>query len=435
MNRRVPTIGRRWLLTTGSVLGVVGPLAACGVEAPTTAPPPAPVRPAVTIEYWSRFGPPTADVEAKRVTEFNAANAPTMVVRTVMQSDYTSQLNVAFTAGSGPDVYTVGGTGIPNFSAIGAALTVSDFPAVTKELPDFIPPTIESSKYQGKINGLPYTLGARAMIVRKDIMTEVGLDPARFPDTWEEFREAARRMTKFDGPNLVRAGFRVPQGTTGHDMFMVMHEELGEHPFLADLTKPTFSGAVGQQALQSLVDLLNKDRVDDNAKPTPPQGLNVLIAGINAVQWDGPAPITNARRAAPEVVPALATLPIPKWKQRFTYLGGTYLMASSKPKDATAAVDFMLYLTAARFADEINSIQDGVPPRKSAANSPYIQDPLIKPMYDAVQYGWSAPNHPYYTQIRDLIAAEINNAYAQTKSVPAALDDAARGAQDYLNRN
>jgi ABC-type glycerol-3-phosphate transport system substrate-binding protein len=217
-------------------------------------------------------------------------------------------------------------------------------------------------------------------------------------------------------------------------MFMVMHEALGEHPFSTDLTRPTFSGAVGRQALQFLVDLLTKDRVDDNAKPRPPQGLNSLVAGINAVQWDGPAPITNARLAAPEVAPALATLPIPKWKQRVTYLGGTYLMASSTPKDAPAAVAFMLYLTAAKFADEINGIQDGVPPRKSAANTPYIQDPLIKPMYEAVQYGWSVPNHPYYTQIRDLIATEIRDAYAQTKSVPAALDDAARGAQDYLNR-
>jgi ABC-type glycerol-3-phosphate transport system substrate-binding protein len=392
------------------------------------------VHPAVTLEYWSRFGPPTADVEARRVAEFNAASAPTTIVRTVMQSDYTAQLNVAFTAGSGPDVYTVGGTGIPNFSAIGAALTVSDFPAVRKELPDFIPPTIESSKYQGKINGLPYTLGARAMVVRKDLMAEAGLDPARFPDTWDEFREAARRMTRLDGPTMVRAGFAVPQGTTGHDIFMVLHEQLGEHAFNAELTKPTFSGAAGQQALQLLVDLLNKDRVDDNAKPKPPQGLNVLVAGINAVQWDGPAPITNARLAAPEIVPALATHPIPKWKQRFTYLGGTYLMASNKPKDATAAVEFLLYLTAAKFADEINSIQDGVPPRKSAANSPYIQDPLIKPMYEAVQYGWSVPNHPYYTQIRDLIAAEIRNACAQAKSVQAALDDAARGAEDYLSR-
>jgi ABC-type glycerol-3-phosphate transport system substrate-binding protein len=425
------------LLATGSLLGLAGPLAACGQGAPITAPTaptPAPSHPAVTIEFWSRFGPPTAEVEEKRVTEFNAANAPTKVVKTVMQSDYTAQLNVAFTAGSGPDVYTVGGTGIPNFSAIGAALTVSEYPAVQRDLPDFIAPALESSKYQGKINGLPYTLGARCMIVRKDLMREVGLDPAKFPDTWDEFRDAARRMTKLDGQNLVRAGWAVPQGTSGHDMFMIMHEALGEHPFAVDLSKPTFSGAAGQQALQFLVDLLNKDRVDDANKPKPPAALNVLVAGINAVQWDGPAPITNARQAAPEVVPQLATMPVPKWKQRFTYVGGTYLMVSNKPKDATAAIDFMLYLTAAKFADEINSIQDGVPPRKSAANSPYIQDPLIKPMYEALQYGWSVPNHPYYTQIRDIIAGEVKNAFAQTKSVPAALDDAARAAQDYLNK-
>ena len=429
-------VSRRWLLASGGMVGLATPLAACGGSgtAPASVATAAPVHPAVTIEYWSRSAPPAGDVEDKRVVEFNAANAPTKVVRRLMDSDYTTQLTVAFAAGSGPDTYGVGSTSIPSFSAIGAALSLDDYPAAKRELPDFIPAAIECCKYLGKINGLPYTLGPRAMVIRKDIMTEVGLDAAKFPDTWDTFREAARRMTKFDGQALVRGGFLVPQGTTGHDLFMVLHEQLGEHAFNADLSKPTFNGAAGQQALQFLVDLLNKDHVDDNAKPRPPQGVNLLVAGINATTWTNTDPIVNARSAAPQVLPSLATVPIPKFKQRVTYLAGNFLMGSSKPKDATAAVDFLLYLTAAKNTVEINSVQSGVPPRISAGNSPYIQDPLIKPFYDAVQYAWGVPNHPSYTKIRDLITTEIGNAYAQTKSVPAALDDAARGAQDLLNK-
>src|SRR5207244_11049818 len=110
----------------------------------------------------------------------------------------------------------------------------------------------------------------------------------KISDTWDAFRDAARRVTKWEGTSLLRAGFAVPQSTTGHDLFMVLHEQLGEHPFSADLSKPSCSGAVGQQALQLFVHLRNKDRVDGSDKPKPPPGLNALVAGVNAMQWDGP---------------------------------------------------------------------------------------------------------------------------------------------------
>jgi len=130
----------------------------------------------------------------------------------------------------------------------------------------------------------------------------------------------------------------------------------------------------------------------------------------------------------------LGTAPIPKLAQRWTLLGGTWLMVNSKPKDGNGSVDLLLYLTAAKHADDINSIQNAVPPRKSAAASPYVTEPLIKTFYDAISHAWAYPNHAYYTEIREVIVAEVAEAIRQTKGVQAALDDAGRGTQEYLNR-
>jgi|DewCreStandDraft_5_1066085.scaffolds.fasta_scaffold00532_30 multiple sugar transport system substrate-binding protein len=428
-------VTRRLLLHYAVHTGLGALPAACGLpgrRSESTARP----RPAVTLEYWSRWGPPTAEVEEKRVEEYNAANAPTRVQRSTMTGDYIEKLNSAFAAGAGPDVYTVGGSGIPNFSAKGAALTLGNYPAVQKELPDFFPATIEASMYQGRLNGLPYIADVRAMIYRKDFMAEVGLDPERFPDTWEVFREAARRLTKREGQTLTRVGFDVPkQGWPAHDLFIVLHVQQGERPFSADLTRATFAGAAGMQALQLMVDLVHKDQVDAFNRPGAPSGVHPLAAGVHASTWSSAGPVNNARRTTPEMLAQIGTAPIPRLNQRFTYMGGTYLMASSKPKDALMVVDFILFLTAARHADEICSIQSAIPPRKSAGFSPYVQDPLIKTFYDAVQYSWSYPNHPYYTEIRDLIAAEIGAAMSLQKSIRAALDEAARAAQEYLSRS
>ena len=435
---------KRWAMTRRQAarsmgLGLAGAaLAACGAQQGAgagggAAPPPA--RAAVTLEYWSRWGPPTSDVEDQRVAEYVAASAPTKVERTTMTGNYIEKLNAAFAGGSGPDVYTVGGSGIPNFSGKGAALTIGGEPAVQKELPDFFPATIEASKYQGKLNGLPYIVDIRAMIARKDLMQQAGLDPARFPDTWDQFREAARRLTARSGQDFSVVGFGVPKTSWGaHDLFMVLIEQQGERPYSADLARPAFTGAAGRQALQLMVDLLNKDQVDTFNPPKPPPGTNALVAGLQATGWDSAGPVNAARRGAPEALAQIMTAPIPRLRQRITYMGGTYLMASNRPKDAAAAVDFMLYLTAAKHADEINSVQNAVPPRKSAGTSPYVQDPLVKVFYEAVPYGWSYPNHAYYTEIRDAIVPEIEAAMKLEKGVQAALEDAARAAQEYLSR-
>ncbi|HXI16482.1 MAG TPA: extracellular solute-binding protein [Chloroflexota bacterium] len=413
-------------------------LAACGAAqggaSTGGATEPAKTRPAVTLEYWSRWGLPTADVENKRVAEWNTANGPTKVERTSIEP-YIDKLNTAFAGGAGPDVYTVGGSGMANFAGKGVGLNFAGYQAVQKELPDFFPATIEASKYQGKHIAMPYILDVRAIIYRKDFMRDAGLDPAKFPDTWDQFRDAARRLTKRDGGALARSGFDVPKsGWNSHDLFMLLTEMGGEKTFSQDLSKPTFNGPAGRQALQLMVDMVNKDQVDGEDQPKPPSGSNGIIAGTHAMTWTSAGPVNVARRVAPELLAQIGTAPIPKLAQRWTLLGGTWLMVTSKPKDVNTSVDLMLYLTAAKHADDITSVQNAVPPRKSGATSPYVTDPLIKTFYDAVSHAWAYPNHAFYTEMREVIVKEVAAAIKQEKSVQAALDDATRGTQDYLSR-
>ena len=427
---------RRAALAAGA--GAAGALlAACGATRGGTGAggaEPARTRPAVTLEYWSRWGQPTSEVEDKRVAEWNGANAPTRVERTSIDP-YIDKLNAAFAGGAGPDVYTVGGSGMANFAGKGVGLNFAGFPAVQKEIPDFFPATIETSKYQGKHIAMPYILDVRAMIYRKDFMRDAGLDPARFPDTWEQLREAARRLTRRDGGGLQRAGFDVPKtGWNSHDLFMLLTEMGGEKTFAQDLSRPTFNGPAGRAALQLLVDLVNKDQVDGFDQPRPPSGSNGILAGTQAATWTSAGPVNQARRLAPEQLVNIGTAPIPRLAQRWTLLGGTWLMVNSKPRDTTTAVDLMLYLTAAKHADDITSIQNAVPPRKSAATSPYVTDPLIKTFYDAVAHAWAYPNHAFYTDIREVIVKGVEAAIKQEKGVQAALDDAARGTQEFLDR-
>ena len=248
-----------------------------------------------------------------------------------------------------------------------------------KETPDFFPATIEASKYQGKHIAMPYILDVRAMIFRKDFMRDAGLDPARFPDTWEQFRDAARRLTKRDGGALQRAGFDVPKTRLERPRPVHAADGDGRREDVPPRTSPAPPSTArrGAQALQLLVDLVNKDQVDGFDQPRPPPGSNGILAGTQAATWTSAGPVNAGPARGPGAAGAAsAPRPSPSSTQRWTLLGGTWLMVNSKPKDTNAAVDLMLYLTAAKHADDITSIQNAVPPRKSAATSPYVTDPL-----------------------------------------------------------
>jgi multiple sugar transport system substrate-binding protein len=428
---------RRTILSAAAVSTGAALLAACGAQQGGGAAEPATkTRPAVAMEYWSRWAQPAqTEIEEKRVTEWNAANGPTKFTRTGLTGDYIEKLNTAAAAGSMPDTYTVGGSGIPNFSAKGVALTLDKYPEVQKELNDFFAPSIESCKYQGKLNGLPYIVDIRNLIVRKDHLQQAGVDPNKPIETWDQFRDAARRMTKKNGTDFSVVGFAMPKSSWGaHDFWLTLVLQQNAQPYSQDLTKANFTSAEGRAALQLMVDMLNKDQVDTFKPPAAPSGTNALVAGLQSSIYESAGPVNAARRAAPDQMQYITTMPIPMLKKRMTYMGGTNLMAHSKPKDPGSAADFLVYLTAAKHAEDINSVQNAVPPRKSAKDLAYVKEPLIKTFYDAVAYGWTYPTHPAYTEIRELIVKEIDAAMKQEKSVPAALEDAQRLVQEQLNK-
>ena len=57
----------------------------------------------------------------------------------------------------------------------------------------FVESTLAPLRINGKLYGIPYNTNARAMVYRKDIFEENGLE---VPQTWGEFVETARKITE-----------------------------------------------------------------------------------------------------------------------------------------------------------------------------------------------------------------------------------------------
>jgi maltose-binding protein MalE len=107
------------------------------------------------------------------------------------------------------------------------------------------------------------------------------------------------------------------------------------------------------------------------------------------------------------------------------YLGGAWQMVAKETRDVDAALDLVSYLTGYDMSLAVAQSQYTVPGRKSTEKEPYLDDPLLRPFYESLQYGWAVPQHPQYGKIRLKLVEVIRDAMQQKRSVKEALADAA----------
>lgn len=97
-----------------------------------------------------------------------------------------------------PDVFYVNFRQYYTFLEQGFARPLDDLIAKDPDVFRRVNPTVKEviQSYDGKAYAIPFYQVAVALYYRKDFFQEVGLDPNRPPQNWDEFYEYARRLTK-----------------------------------------------------------------------------------------------------------------------------------------------------------------------------------------------------------------------------------------------
>lgn len=387
----------------------------------------------VTLEYWSRWpSGPIQDVEESGLRTFMEKLAPIKVERTGVTGSYDNlleKITTAFASGTAPDVFTMGSSGIVAYAHPGSAMQLDTHARLRREATDFFGPPMEVGKYRDKVYGLTYFIDTRMPIYRKDILAEVGAptDRRSLPKTWEAFRDVTKRLAKWEGGQLTRVGFDVPK-TGDAKLFMTMVAQQGKNIYNPQGTKVAFDGPEGQRALQTIVDLVHRDRVDSFQRPQMPQGVEALATPYMAGRFGNSALVAGVKRANVDPATHLVADFTPEFTGKVTaasYLGGTWQMASKATRDVDATIELIAFLVNPEHLLALSEATTTVPARKSLDKAPYLQDPVLRPFYESLQHGWSVPQHPRHREIETKLIEMVGEATQQKKSVQQALADAA----------
>lgn len=158
----------------------------------------------VDLEIWGVFD--SSDTLEKITHEYKKINpyVGEIKYRKFTVDSYKNDLVNALASGQGPDIFWIGNAWLPSFGD--KVEPAPDWLLGEKEFRDnFVDVAADDFLADKKIYAVPLSVDSLALYYNKDILNSEGI--TRPPQTWEEFNDDVRRLTKIDqNDNITQAG-------------------------------------------------------------------------------------------------------------------------------------------------------------------------------------------------------------------------------------
>ncbi|ADU32035.1 ABC transporter substrate-binding protein [Evansella cellulosilytica] len=391
---------------------------------------------AIEIEFMHMHG---GDIVERLVEQYHEAQDEVRVKTTFVEGSYegiVEQVQMRATTGSLPDVITNGH--VYTRFAIDTLPVISLQSFMDEEnydTSDFFPSMLTLGQSDdGEQYGMPFAVSTPVVYFNEDHFEEVGLDPNNPPQTWDELREAAEKLT-FDD----RYGIYFDYQITGNWLYQAMVETAGGQMMEEDLSGVAFDTDAGRKALQYWVDLVNEDKSMPNIDRT--QASQSFLSGNTSMFVTTTASLTSFRTQSDFEV-GTAVFPTVDGLPRVVPAGGNNLfMLSVEPEKQAATWDFMKFAASAEgttfIAQEIGYMVTRQSPLDEASlMGDFLEEvPAAKVTYDQVDEMVPWYNFPGSagSRVYQIVQDNIQAALLQQKTVDEAITDAAKQANELLN--
>ncbi|MEW5719036.1 MAG: ABC transporter substrate-binding protein [Chloroflexota bacterium] len=365
---------------------------ATAAPAATTAPTTAPVAKApVKIVYWRALSGAPGDAQEELAKRFNASQKE-VEVEVQFQGTYPElqrKLQAALAARVTPDVVMFDSPQMPYFAKNAALAPLDDFAkgADGVDLKNYIPGLLADGYYDGKLYALPFARSTPILYYNRDMFKEVGL-PDRAPETWDEFLDFCKKLTKKEGAETKRVGYAVQMGTTtAHWYFQEMLYAYG-NDVSDDKFKVLIDQPEGIAAAKFLQDMILQGVAIPGTGPDGAQG--EFTNQRSGLHFGSTGSLVNIIKTSKFQV-GVGFMPAAKRRQ--VPIGGSVLavLAASPKEKQAAAWKFIKYMTNTESNVYFVQKTGYMPISTSSVNSPEMKDfmaknPAFKVAVDQLQF-------------------------------------------------
>ncbi len=323
----------------------------------------------ISFYYPIQVGGPLTQVIDGYVAKFKAAN-PGIDVEAVYSGNYIDTTTKALTAakaGSPPTIAVLLATDIYTFLDEDVVVPFDGFIRTDADrawLSGFMPAFLKSAQVGGKLWSIPFQRSTAVLYWNKKAFAESGLNPEKYPTTWDEMVAYGKAVTRKDASGKVtRWGVGIPGNVgTAQWLFGALVAQAGGKLFNENGTETYLTDPKVVEALKFWVDL---NKVHGVHPPgiqewgtTPADFLEGRIAMI----WTTTGNLVNIRRNAQF---DFGVAPYPGKAAPASVLGGGnfYIFSKASQAQKDAAFQFAKFMTSDELQADWN-IQTGyVAPR------------------------------------------------------------------------
>ncbi len=327
-----------------------------------------------------------------------------------------------------PDVMMVVGQYIPDFAERGYFADLG--PYVDKEggeefLASYVPGLVKGSYWKGILSAIPDRGGPTALFYNTDLFSKAGIESP--PKTWKEFVEVAVKLTDVSGGAY---GY-TQTGSNGAEPMWEFSPWLYQAGgrFIDDQGNTIVNSSAGAEALQFIVDLVNKHKVMPPGFVTtqPKIARDLFAIGKVAMRIDGPWMLPAwTKESYPELEYQVALLP--KGKTTGVNIGAHWQSISRDSKNKEAAWEFIKWKTSAEAQYDLSMAgRDSLPGVTSVAERLKKEIPRLTTFFEQlmVENAYFPFAMPQPEMRARAFTEEMASAVMGVKTVKQALDDLA----------
>jgi N,N'-diacetylchitobiose transport system substrate-binding protein len=346
---------------------------------------------------------------------------------------HLTKLDAGLAGGDAPDVIELGNSEMSKYMAAGAfkTLTRSAFPNSKTWLQGLT----TSAMYNGKLYGVPYYAGARAVIYRKDQYKAAGIKST--PKSLAQFIADGRKLMKKYGQDGGYSAVYFP-GKYWYFALSFVYDYGGQvavqkgGKWKGALNTPKALRALNQ-VKTVLTQLSRASKTGDEANPQ--QSLVFAKGKVGSFignGWEWPYAL-DEKLGNPALASSINAYPMPSHiKGRFmpTFLGGSDLAIPVTTKNQGLAADWIKAFTGTAAESEIAKAGNIANTTKLLAFN--ASNPKLAPFARAAKFSWFVPTSPNWVNVEN--ANVLQNMIVKIATGRASVKAAANSASSQITR-
>lgn len=328
---------------------------------------------------------------------FNEASADYRITwEYVPMTEFSKRLSIGYTENALPDLVMMDNPDMPYYITTGLLADISDMEEELglKEL--YYPVLLDTVYDKGKLYGLPMNCNNTALIYRRDLLEEAGVEP---PDDWETFAEAVERLS-IDG----RYGFLMSAIAGEQGAFQILPWILSAGE---DIQK--IGGAETARAYGYLYGLIASGGMDaDCINYSQNDVARKFVAGETAMMENGPWILPMLEEAGIDY----GIVPLPADKRQQAVVGGENI-GILRGKNIEGARAFLRYCAEDEVMDAFCRKTGVLPTKRRLGN---YEDARAAVFYRQMETAVVRTENAHWNTLRDKLPLGIYQMQAEGKT-------------------